>query len=127
MGQDVSLGICVVLLTTSESVRKAMKLVGNILGDDGFWESSVGCSAILVVILTSLLRARAGTLSNRVRDATSRGCFYWCFTSGFSGSSLGLASGKYFPAGLHAAEASYVSSSSISAFRAAIVRAVWSS
>ena len=33
----------------------------------------------------------------------------------------------YLPAGLHAAEASYVSSSSISAFRAAIVRAVWSS
>ena len=40
---------------------------------------------------------------------------------------LGLARGKYLPAGLHAAEASYVSSSSISAFRAAIVRAVWSS
>ena len=36
---------------------------------------------------------------------------------------LGLVRGKY----LHAAEASYVSSSSISAFRAAIVRAVWSS
>ena len=35
--------------------------------------------------------------------------------------------GKYLPAGLHAAEASYVSSSSISAFRAAIVRAVWTS
>ena len=31
----------------------------------------------------------------------------------------------YLPAGLHAAEASYVSSSSISAFRAALVRAVW--
>ena len=40
---------------------------------------------------------------------------------------LGLARGKYLPAGLHAAEASYVFSSSISAFRAAIVRAVWSS
>ena len=40
---------------------------------------------------------------------------------------LGLVRGKYLPAGLHAAEASYVSSSSISAFRAAIVRAVWSS
>ena len=39
---------------------------------------------------------------------------------------LGLVRGKYLPAGLHAAEASYVSSSSISAFRAAIVRAVWS-
>ena len=41
--------------------------------------------------------------------------------------SLGLARGKYLLAGLHAAEASYVSSSAISAFRAAIVRAVWSS
>ena len=40
---------------------------------------------------------------------------------------LRLVRGKYLPAGLHAAEASYVSSSSISAIRAAIVRAVWSS
>ena len=40
---------------------------------------------------------------------------------------LSLVRGKYLLAGLHAAEASYVSSSSISAFRAAIVRAVWSS
>ena len=39
---------------------------------------------------------------------------------------LGLVRGKYLPADLHAAEASCVSSSSISAFRAAIVRAVWS-
>ena len=39
---------------------------------------------------------------------------------------LGLVRGKCLPAGLHAAEASYDSSSSISAFRAAIVRAVWS-
>ena len=40
---------------------------------------------------------------------------------------LGLVRGKYLPAALHAAEASYVSSSSTSAFRAAISRAVWSS
>ena len=40
---------------------------------------------------------------------------------------MGLVRGKYLPTGLYAAEASYVSSSSISAFRAAIVRAVWSS
>ena len=33
---------------------------------------------------------------------------------------LGLVRGKYLPAGLHAAEASYLSFSSISAFRAAI-------
>ena len=41
--------------------------------------------------------------------------------------SWGLARDKYLPACLHAAEASYVSSSFISAFRAAIVRSVWSS
>ena len=40
---------------------------------------------------------------------------------------LWLVPGKYLPASLHGAEASYVSSSPISAFRAAIVRAVWSS
>ena len=40
---------------------------------------------------------------------------------------LELVRGKYLLAGLHAAEASYVSSSSTSAFGAAIVRAVWSS
>ena len=33
---------------------------------------------------------------------------------------------KYFPAGLHAAEASYVTASSLSSFQAAIVRSVWS-
>ena len=38
----------------------------------------------------------------------------------------GLARGKHLPAGLHADEASYVSASSVSAFRAAIVRSVWS-
>ena len=40
---------------------------------------------------------------------------------------LGLVRSKYLFAGLHAAEASDVSSSSSSAFRAATVRAVWSS
>ena len=40
---------------------------------------------------------------------------------------LGLVRGKCIPGGLHAAEASYVSASSLGAFRAAIVRSVWSS
>ena len=43
------------------------------------------------------------------------------------GVELGLARCKYLPGGLHAAEASYVSSSAIRAFGAAVVRAVWSS
>ena len=52
-------------------------------------------------------RSGAGTLSRRVKDATH--------------------GRKYLPAGLHAVKASYVSASSHSAFRAAIVRSVWSS
>ena len=70
-------------------------------------------------------RARAGTLSRRVGEATVGVAAVGAQLFGFQ-VKLGLVRGKYLPAGLHAAEASYVSSSSISAFRAAIVRAVWS-
>ena len=68
-------------------------------------------------------RARAGTLSKRVGEAILGVAAVGALPLGFQ-VKLGLARGKYPPAGLHAAEASYVSSSSISAFRAAIVRAV---
>ena len=68
---------------------------------------------------------RAGTLSKRVGEATVGVAAVGVLPLGFQ-VKLGLVRGKYLPAGLHAAEASYVSSSSISAFRAAIVRAVWS-
>ena len=47
-------------------------------------------------------------------------CFLWFHDV------LGLIRGKQLPAGLHAVEGSYVSALSLSAFRAAIVRAVWS-
>ena len=40
---------------------------------------------------------------------------------------MGLVRGKYIPAGLHAAEASSESASSLRAFRAAFVGAGWSS
>ena len=72
------------------------------------------------------LRARAGTLSKRVREATLGVASVGALPLGFQ-MKLGLVRGKYLPAGLHVAEASYVSSSSISAFRAAFFRAVWSS
>ena len=39
---------------------------------------------------------------------------------------LGLLRGKFLLAGLHAVEPSYMSASSLSAFRAAIQRSVWS-
>ena len=75
-------------------------------------ESSAGCQGSWCH-LDFTLRARAGTLSNRVREAA-----FWVPSVGalplrFQ-AELGLVRGKYLPVGLHAAEASYVSSSSIS-------------
>ena len=61
-------------------------------------------------------RARAGTLSNRVWEATFGVVAVGALPLGVQ-VKLGLVRGKYIPAGLHAAEASYVSSSSICACR----------
>ena len=71
-------------------------------------------------------RARAGTLSCRVKDAAAGIAVVGALPLGFQ-VKLGLVRGKSIPAGLHGAEASYVSASSLSAFRAAIVWAVRSS
>ena len=68
-------------------------------------------------------RAWAGTLSCRVKEAAAGVATVGALPLGFQ-VKLGLVRGKYIPAGLHAAEASHVSSSSLSALRAAIVRAV---
>ena len=113
VGQDVSPGKCV-LLSTSRAVRRAMKL----------WDISERWC--LGGHLDFTYRARAGTLSRRIGGATVGVAAVGALPLGFQ-VKLGLVRGKYLRAGLHAAEASYVSSSSISAFRAAIVRAVWSS
>ena len=123
VGQDVSLGKCV-LLSTFKSVRRAMKLWG-VAGDGGFWKVQLDVRD-LGGHLDFTLRARAGTLSNRVHEATSGVASVGALPLGFQ-VKLVLVRGEYLPAGLHAAEASYVSSSSISAFGAAIVRSVWSS
>ena len=119
VGQDVSPGKCV-LLSTSKSVRKAMKLL-DIPGSGSFWKVQLDVRD-LGGHLDFSRRARAGTLSKRVGEAISGVAAVGALPPGFH-VILGLARGKYLLAGLHAAEASYVSSSSISAFRAAIVRA----
>ena len=116
--------LSLLLLTTSKSVRKDMKL-WDISGDGGFWKVQLDVRD-LGDHLDFTFRARAGTLSNRVRDATFGVASVGALHLGFQ-VELGLVRGKCLPAGLHASEASYVSSSSISAFRAAVVRAVWSS
>ena len=123
VGQDVSPGKCV-LLSTSKAVRRAMKL-WDISGEGGFWKVQLDVRD-LGGHLDFTYRARAGTLSRRVGKATVGVTAVGALPLGFQ-VKLGLVRGKYLPAGLHAAEASYVSSSSISAFRAAIVRVVWSS
>ena len=69
--------------------------------------------------------ASAGTLSQRVKHATHGVAAVGALLLGFQ-VKLGLIRGKHLPALLHAVEASYVSASSLSAFRAAIVRTVWS-
>ena len=95
-------------LRTSKSVSKAMKL-WDISGDGRFWKVQLDVRDLggLVLCLAESRRLLPYLLVFQVK--------------------LGLVRGKYIPAGPHAAEASYVSSSSLSAFRAAIVRAVWSS
>ena len=123
VGQDVSPGKCV-RLSTSKSVREAMKL-WDVAGDGGFWKVQLDVRDP-GGHLDFTLRARAGTLSKRVGEATVGVAAVGALPLGFQVKLL-LVRGKYLPAGLHAAEASCVSSSSISAFRAAIVRAVWSS
>ena len=77
-------------------------------------------------ILTSLFELELVLFSDRIREAAFGVAAVGALSIGFL-VQLSLIRGKYLPAGLHAAEASYVSSSSISAYRAATVRAVWSS
>ena len=87
-GQDVSRGKCV-LLSTSKSVRKAMKF-WDVSGSGGFRTVQLDVGDLGHLDFT--LGAWAGTLSKRVRDAL-----------------LGLlqvfrlSRGKYLPAGFHAA------------------------
>ena len=123
VGQDVSPGKCV-LLSTSKSVRKAMRL-WEISGGGSFWKVQLDVRD-LGGHLDITRRARAGTLSKRVGEAINGVAAVGALPLGFQ-VKLGQVRGTYLPAGLHAAEASHVSSSSISAFGAAIVRAVWSS
>ena len=75
-------------------------------------EGSAGCAGSW--------RARAGTLSCRVKSSAAGVATVGALPLGFQ-VKLGLVRCKYVPAGLH------VSASSLSAFRAAVVRAVCSS
>ena len=122
VGQDVSTGKCVPL-STSKTVRRVMRR-WDVSGDGKAWKVEIDVRD-LGGHLDLTFRARAGTLSKRVRDATHGVAAVGALPLGFE-VKLGLVKGKYLPAGLHAAEASHVSVSSLASFRAAIGRAVWS-
>ena len=83
----------------------------DVSGSGGFWKMQLDVRD-LGGHLDFTLRAGAGTLSKRVLEATFGVASVGALPSGFQ-VKLGLVRGKYLPAGLHAAEASYVSSSSI--------------
>ena len=118
----MSPGKCV-LLSTSKTVRRVMSR----------WDVSGDGKASKVELdvrdlgghLDLTFRARAGTLSKRVRDGTYGVAAVGPLPLGFK-VKLGLVKGKYLLAGLHAVEASHVSIS-LASVRAAIGRAVWSS
>ena len=124
VGQDVSPGKCV-LLSTSRSVRKAMKL-WDIPGDGSFWKVQLDVKDLDGHLDFTRRLGLELLPKGLVGEATVGVAAVGALPLGFQ-VKMGLIRGKYLPAGLHAAEASCVSSSSISALRAAIVRAAWSS
>ena len=120
VGQDVSPGKCV-LLSTSKAVKQSMKL-WDVSGDGKPWSVELDLmSGILVVICTSLGGLEL-VLFLYVLGMLHMGALPLEFQE-----KLGLVRGNHLPAGLRAVEASNVSASSLSVFRAAIVRSVWSS
>ena len=96
VGQDVSPGKCV-LLRTSKSVRKALKL-WDVSGSGGFWKVQLDVRD-LGGHLDFTLRAQASTLSRRVREATFGVASVGALPPGFQ-VKLGLVRGKYLPGGL---------------------------
>ena len=123
VGQDVSPGKCV-LLSISKTVRRVMRR-WDVSGDGKAWQVELDVRD-LGGHLALTFRARAGTLSKRVKNATHGVAAVGALPHGFK-VKLGLVKGKYLPAGLHAVEASHVAISSLASFRAAMGRAVWSS
>ena len=92
VGQDVSPGNCV-LLSTSKSVRKAMKL-WDISWDGRFWKVQLDVWD-LEGHLVFTCRARTSTLSCRVKEATADVAAVGALPLGFQ-FMLGLVRGKFF-------------------------------
>ena len=122
VGQEASPSKCV-LLSTSKAARRRMTAWRN-RNDGCFWAVKLDVRD-LGGHLDVTLRAVAGTLTNRVKIATTQVPAVGALPLGFQ-RMLGLVRSKYLPGGLHGCEGAAVSVTALSSFRAAVSRAVWS-
>ena len=122
VGQEASPSKCV-LLSTSKAARRRMTSWRN-LNEGCVWAVKLDVRD-LGGHLDVTLRAVAGTLSNRVRIATTQVPAVGALTLGFQ-RMRGMVRSKYLLGGLHGCEGAAVSVTALSSFRSAIARAVWS-
>ena len=122
VGQEASPSKCV-LLSTSKAARKRMTSWRN-RNEGCFWAVKLDVRD-LGGHLDVTLRAVAGTLTNRVKIATTQVPAVGALPLGFQ-RMLGLVRSKYLPGGLHGCEGAAVSVTALASFRAAVSRAVWS-
>ena len=122
VGQEASFSKCV-LLSTSKAARRRMTAWRN-RNEGCFWAVKLDVRD-LGGHLDVTLRAVAGTLTNRVKIATTQVPAVGALPLGFQ-RMLGMVRSKYLPGGLHGCEGAAVSVTALSSFRSAIARAVWS-
>ena len=113
----------VFLLSTSKAARRRMTAWRN-KNEGCFWAVKLDVRD-LGGHLDVTLRAVAGTLTNRVRIATTQVPAVGALLLGFQ-SMLGMVRSKYLRGGLHGCEGAAVSVTALGSFRSAIARAVWS-
>ena len=122
VGQEASPSKCV-LLSTSSAARRRMTAWRN-RNEGCFWAVKLDVRD-LGGHLDVTLRAVAGTLTNRIKIATTQvpavGALRLVFQR-----MLGMVRSKFLPGGLHGCEGAAVSVTALSSFRSAISRAVWS-
>ena len=122
VGQEASPSKCV-FLSTSKAARRRMTAWRN-RNEGCFWAVKLDVR-VLGGHLDVTLRAVAGTLTNRVKIATTQVPAVGALSLGFQ-RMLGLVRSKYLPGGLHGCEGAAVSVTALASFRAAVSRAVWS-
>ena len=111
------------LLSTFKAARRRMTAWRN-MNIGSFWAFKHDVRD-LGGHLDVTLRAVVGTLTNRVKIATTQVPAVGALRLGFQ-RMLGMVRSKYLPGGLHGCEGAAVSVTALCSFRSAVARAVWS-